>query len=71
MKYIFTLLLVFIISFGFTSSTIADNADFSASEFVGISIEECTLTVKTSFWWSIKSDEFTYKGDCDRILKAI
>ena len=71
MKYLMTLLVAFLLSFGWTSSTIADAADLGIPEIAGFSIEECILTVKASRWWSLAADEFTVRGDCDEILKLI
>jgi len=72
MKYLNTVLVAFLLSIGLPFSTNADGTDIEINKSTDFFIdEECTLTVRASFWWSLDTEEFTITGDCDEILDLI
>lgn len=71
MKYLYTLLFAFLISFGLPFLSNADNSVIGIPEITDFENEECTLTVKESSFWSFKSTEKEITGPCEELVNLM
>jgi len=71
MNYLFTLLFAFLLSFGLPISTNAVSIDYGNHEITDYFIEECSVTVKESSWWSFSSEERTITGPCEELKELM
>lgn len=71
MKYLITLLVAFLLCFGLPYTTNADGIDVGVPEIKGIDIENCTLRVKESTFWSFRSIEKIISGPCNELVDLL